>query len=164
MHCSEVAPIILCQVPQFHCPLSIPEHLFFVQPFAPLSYGRRMNMNYRGGLFCHHMRSRPTSQIWIWRSVHTANNSSTSLTDVKGYMGAGKLGEEIRTGSVAKERLWISKTQYLLNQRGWNYTSMISYLAARTSLSFFAKARAFTENSSSHPALKIGFEYIFANL
>lgn len=44
---------------------SSPVNLFLVQPFTPLCSGRKMNMNYSGGLFCDRTRPRPTSQIWM---------------------------------------------------------------------------------------------------
>lgn len=96
-----------------------PVNLFFVQPFTPPCYGRKMNMNYSGGLFCNHTRSswerRSEQGLWIKRGFEFL-------------------------------RLRI----FCLNKRRWNYTSVTSYLAAKTPLRFFAKARAFTENTAPH--------------
>lgn len=110
-----------------------PVNLFFVQPFTLLCYGRKMSMNFSGGLFCNHTRSswerRSEQGLWLKRGF---------------------------------EFLWPSI--FRLNQRGWNFTSVISYLAAKTSLRFFAKARVLQKTQLPTPSTKISFGYIFTNL
>lgn len=95
---------------------SSPVNLFLVQPFTPLCYGRKMNMNYSGGLFCNRTRPRPKARSGCEDLWTTALLCETGVKDVWDWGNWERRSEQ---------GLWLKRgfefpipIIFCLNQRG----------------------------------------------